>query len=118
MLSKKNWIKLIAWLMTVALVVLSLIKLPQPQTQIPHSDKWLHLSSYCFLAYWFYHAYHAFKYRITAGLIALGIGLEWLQALTPHRYFEWLDMLMNVTGVLLAWLLYHGLKLRLKTLLD
>ncbi len=115
---KQKWLRLIGWLMVLALIILSLVKPPPTNTNIPNSDKWLHLISYFTLSYWFFHTYDNHKTPVTAGFLFLGVTLEWLQSLTPHRYFEWLDMLMNVAGVLLGLLVFQLLKLRIKALIG
>jgi len=37
----------------------------------------------------------------------MGIGIEFLQAATPTRNFEVLDMIANTSGVVLAWALAY-----------
>jgi len=41
------------------------------------------------------------------GFTALGIGMEFLQGMVPHRQFDGVDMLANTSGVLLAWALAY-----------
>ena len=41
-------------------------------------------------------------FRSVIGLLALGVGLEFLQALTPHRTFDPVDMVANALGVALG----------------
>ena len=41
------------------------------------------------------------------GLIGFGVGIELLQALTPSRQFDVIDMVANASGVLLAWSLSY-----------
>ena len=107
-------IRSLAWLLLLGLVVLSLVPIPAPPTDLPNSDKWLHLFSYLVLAYAFLHAYPLRPGRVLIGLLGLGMALESAQTLTPHRYFEGLDLLMNVTGVLLASGLFLVLHLRVR----
>jgi glycopeptide antibiotics resistance protein len=38
-----------------------------------------------------------------AGLIVLGVGLEFVQGALGYRSFELLDMTANTTGVMLGW---------------
>ena len=97
---------------------MSLIKLPQTTVAIPNQDKWLHLTVYFFTCYWFFHAYPNNTKRITLGLCLLGAVLELLQFQTGYRSMEWLDMLMNVVGVLLAFLTFDLAKIKLKYLLK
>lgn len=107
-------IRSLAWLLLLGLVVLSLVPIPVPPTDLPNSDKWLHLLSYLVLTYVFLHAYSLRPGLVVIGLLGLGMALESAQTLTPHRYFEGLDLLMNVTGVVLAAGLFMGLHLRVR----
>ena len=115
---KKNIIQTMAWLLLVTLVVMSLIKPPQTTIAIPNQDKWLHLSAYFFICYWFFHAYPNYSKHITFGLCLLGAVLELLQSQTSYRSMEWLDMLMNVVGVLMAFFTFVLAKIKLKFLLT
>ncbi len=110
-------LRAIGWLMVVGVIVLSLIQLPATPEAIPGSDKLLHLVSYFLLSFWFFHTYFKHKITIISGFMLLGFCLEILQSLTPYRFLEWLDMLMNATGVLLACVVFWQLKIRVKWLL-
>ena len=101
--------------MVAGLVVMSLIKLPQTPVQIDGGDKLLHLGSYFFLSYWFHHAYHRYPWQVSMGFLCLGLTLEWMQSLTTYRHVEWMDGLMNLSGVMLAWLLYQVVGIRIKS---
>ncbi len=111
-------LRLIGWLLVLGLIVLSLIQLPPTPQVIPNSDKLLHLSTYFGLSYWFLHTYHKYPLQVIIGFILLGLGLEILQFTTPFRFFEWLDLLMNTTGVLLAFVVFAGFKIKIKWLLQ
>ena len=56
---------------------------------------------------WFCQLYSgaARRWGLALAFVALGIGLEFLQSLTPDRAYEVLDMAANAGGVLLGWLL-------------
>jgi len=108
----------IGWLMVMGVTTLSLIQLPPTPNAIAGSDKLLHLTTYFLLSYWFFHTYYRHKPIIISGFLLLGWLLEILQSLTPYRFLEWLDMLMNATGVLLAYVIFWCLKIRLKWLLN
>jgi len=43
--------------------------------------------------------------KLGIGLIVLGFSLELMQGLIGYRTMEYWDMLANVTGVLIGWLL-------------
>lgn len=116
-MTKHTLIRAVAWLMLSTLVVLSLVPLPDTHTAIPNSDKWLHLSSYFLLTYWFLHAYSVHIVRIFYGLVVLGFALEGLQFLTGLRHMELWDGLMNSLGVIMAICAFKFLNIKLPWLL-
>lgn len=67
------------------------------------ADKFVHGLAYFLLMVWFSGLYarrrHAF---IALLLIVFGLGLELAQARLPYRWFDPLDLLANVAGVLLG----------------
>ena len=63
---------------------------------------------------WFLQLYPNHSGLVLVGLSALGVVLEGLQSLSPHRSTELADALMNSTGVLIAWLGFTWLGWRLK----
>lgn len=44
------------------------------------------------------------RVALALALVAFGIGLEFLQALTPTRHFSYLDMRDDAIGVAAGWL--------------
>ncbi len=110
--------RLLGWMMVLAVIVLSLTKLPSTTQTVPNSDKFLHLTTYFLLSYWFFHTYFNHKVAAVIGFILLGLLLEISQHLTPYRFFEWLDMLMNSAGVFLAYIFFWVAKIRIKLLLE
>jgi VanZ family protein len=64
-------------------------------------DKAEHFAAYFLLAAWFAGLYPKSRYwTVAAGLLALGIGLEWLQgAMELGRVPDVLDMAANAAGV-------------------
>ena len=88
-------------------IFLSLTPAPPKPLTLDHSDKLAHLLAYGWLMLWFCQLYvgAARRWALAIGLIALGVGLEFLQTLTPTRSYDVLDMLANSTGVLLGALL-------------
>ncbi len=77
---------------------------------VDHIDKFFHFIAYAGLMGWFAQLYWSISTRVllAGGLVAMGIGLEFLQALTPERQLEVADMLANSTGVLTAWRVARG----------
>src|SRR3569832_538636 len=99
------WWRMIAWLAIGVVVILSLI--PQPlQIPVTEGDKWGHAAAYAGLMLWFVQLYcRPAHVRLGLGLLALGIGLEFAQALTTDRSLDPWDMVADGGGVLLGWLL-------------
>jgi VanZ family protein len=81
------------------------------------SDKLYHFSGYFGLMAWYA---QLLKRRTIAVLlfIAMGVSLESAQLLVSARSFEWADMLANVSGVVVAALLFRGVLTRLLTLFE
>ncbi len=115
---KTRLIRLFGWFLVGLLIALSLIRLPAVMPAVPSGDKWMHLISYLLLTYWFLHAYIAHPKLVVLGFVLLGAGLELLQSLTPYRLMEWLDLLMNVLGAVLALVVFRGFKIKVTFLLD
>ena len=65
-------------------------------------DKAVHFSTYFLLAFWFVSLAARKRLAAVTAVIALGGVLELLQGLTPARQPEWLDLLANTSGALLA----------------
>lgn len=76
-----------------------------PDPGFDQGDKLGHLLSYAMLMGWFCFLYPAPRARAlhAAAFIAMGIGLEFLQAQTAYRTYEVADMASNTAGVLIAW---------------
>ncbi len=68
-------------------------------------DKFMHLFAYAALMSWFANLYPASgqRIRIAAGLIALGIALEFAQRWSGYRTFDIADMAANTAGVAAGW---------------
>jgi VanZ family protein len=101
-----------AWLdlggLWIALVIFfSLMPSPPDPLSFEQSDKLSHFLAYGWLMLWFCQLYSGTARRLglVFVLVALGVGLEFLQSLTPDRAYEVLDMAANTGGVLLGWLL-------------
>jgi VanZ family protein len=93
----------LGWLMVALVVVFSLLPQP-PEPPLITWDKSQHLLTYGVLMFWFRIAFA--ERTIWVGfLVGLGITLEFLQACSGYRYFEYTDMLANTLGVLVGLLL-------------
>lgn len=95
--------------MMLIILVFSLISLPQEVEDFMWSDKLMHGVAYAGLMGWFAQLYKNDLARLILllGLIGFGVSIELLQGLTPTRQFEFLDMVANASGVLLAWSLSY-----------
>lgn len=97
------------WLVTgfgfVALVVyLSLTPTPVPVPDV--GFKLGHVLAYAWLMFWWTHLVPPGRARLAlvAALVALGVGLEYAQLLTPNRHFSFGDMRDDGIGVIAGWL--------------
>lgn len=104
---KLLWLS-IGYLMVV-FVIYSSLSTSDVVLDIKLSDKLMHVLGYFGLMGWFMQIYRGRRagFLLAAVLIALGIGLEFLQDLGGVRYFEVSDMLANTLGVLIAWALSY-----------
>jgi len=115
----KDNILLFAVGVTLAILYLSLMRVPKVDVQIVHIDKWYHSLAYFVLTLsWLLTFYKKpeKKYVIIMLCIILGIIIEGLQhALTMYRTADYLDIIANTIGVLLA-LVTFNLIFRKKTI--
>lgn len=98
------WISF-GWILVIAIVYLSVNRhgLPLPGR---FGDKYGHIAAYAAVMFWFVQIYEGWRSRllIACALVALGIGLEFVQAGLGYRTFERGDMLADIAGVILGWL--------------
>lgn len=102
---RRPWLWLGLWLAAVAAVAaLSLV--PPPPVPVPdHFDKLEHMTGYLLLSAGqvLLFARRGTQRAVAAGLVAMGIGLEFAQALlTQTRTGDVFDVLANSAGVLLG----------------
>jgi hypothetical protein len=100
------WLGL-GWLLIAAIIYLSLVDVGPMPMQVKHGDKYGHVVAYGAAMFWFMQIYEDNRSRvlIAAGLLLLGIVLEFGQALTVHRTFGQADMIADGIGIVLGWLL-------------
>ena len=105
---RNAWIA-IGWFGVAMVIVLSLIPSP-PTLPVEQGDKFEHVAAYGSLMFWFAQAYLRWNERrwIAAALVALGIGLEYVQGWTGWRDFSYADMAADAIGVALGWLVARG----------
>ena len=65
-----------------------------------------HVLAYAWLMFWYAQLFARTPPRlgIAMALVALGIALEFLQALTPTRHFDYADMRDDALGVIGGWM--------------
>lgn len=93
------------WMLVLLVIYLSLAPSPPPLTK-NQGDKLEHILAYAALMSWFVNLYAEMtpRMRIAAGLIALGVGLEFVQRWSGYRTFEVADMAADAVGVAAGWL--------------
>ena len=93
----------IGWGLVAAIVWLSVTPGP-PDLGIEHGDKLGHLAAYGAAMFWFCQLYPRLATRAAyaAGLIAMGVALEFVQRALGYRSFEVLDMVADAIGVALG----------------
>jgi VanZ family protein len=101
------WVSL-GLLFVCAITILSLVDL-KPIEGALLQDKIMHVLAYGFLMGWFAQIYWHLKARVllVVVLVAMGVGVEYLQSMVSYRQFDTLDMVANTSGVLLAWLMSY-----------
>ncbi len=107
---RKFWL-FIGWAGLVAIWYLSLTaEPPSLDFGVTFSDKIQHAAAYGMLMAWFLQLYHRRHSRIVwaTAFISMGILLEYLQRMTAYRDFDYLDMLADAIGVLLAVVIIGG----------
>ena len=108
----KGSIFLITICITIGIVYLSLVYVPQIPMPIKNSDKYQHMFAYFMLTICWLFSFQKKtpnrKYTIVFACIVFGIIIEALQAtLTKYRTGEYLDILANTIGVLLALMVFN-----------
>lgn len=95
----------LGWLLVIAVIVGSLMP-GQAMQDVRVDDKVMHAGAYFVLMVWFAGFYRHSAYPVIATvLLALGLALDLLQLLTDTRSFDWYDVAMNSTGVILGFVL-------------
>tara|TARA_B110000902_G_scaffold190943_1_gene216191 strand:- start:270 stop:647 length:378 start_codon:yes stop_codon:yes gene_type:complete len=106
----KNKILIIAIFVTVCILYLSLIKMPEYNVAIRHLDKWQHCFAYLVLTFFWLFAFYKKerKHLIIFCCILFGILIEVLQyTITNYRTGDYLDVLANSSGVLFGFFIFN-----------
>jgi VanZ family protein len=103
---RRAWLA-VAWFGVGLLIFLSLTPSPPEIDLGDYGDKYEHIAAYTVLMLWFCQMYvSAAQRRWTAMLLlALAVGLEFVQRTTGYRTFEIADMVAGASGIGLGWLL-------------
>ena len=96
-------------LYTLFILIVSLLRMPDINIHISHTDKITHFLMYFILVGWFIQLYQNWTKRllILLGAILLGLLIEYLQGMTSYRSFDYADEVSNAIGALCAFLLAH-----------
>jgi VanZ family protein len=72
---------------------------------VPGNDKWHHAIAYFACMFFWAQCYTRPlpRLKLAIGFILMGAAIEYLQGMTDYRSFEWLDMVADAIGVMLAW---------------
>ncbi len=105
---RRLWIA-VGILLILLVAISSIITIPAPLKVFMLKDKVLHTLAYAGLMGWFSQIYRHDLTRLllAAGLVLMGVGIEYAQGMTTTRQFDVLDMVANTSGVLLAWALAY-----------
>ena len=98
----------IAYALVILVVFLSLTSNPVDMKMgLPYEDKVFHAFAYIVLMFWFGQIYHDKFQRnmIAVVFVFMGIMLEYMQGFDVNRYSEFADVIANLTGVALGFLI-------------
>lgn len=106
---RRLWLAL-GWAFVVLTIYLSLIPNPPEPVSFPGFDKVEHFIIYGALMFWFCQVYSHRRQRVIVAslLVALGVGVEFVQRMTGYRSFEYADMAADTIGVILGWIASRG----------
>ena len=115
-LFKDNFFLIAAFVITIVISCLSLIKTPKIDTGFSNIDKLYHLFAYFTLSlFWLFSFYKksSLKYFIVLACLIYGILIELLkEIITTHRTGDYKDVLSNTIGIVLAIIIYTKISKR------
>lgn len=96
------FLRLAFWSAVIGVLVLSLISLPE---RLPSTgwDKTNHILGFGVMSLLGCLAYPRNRKVMGAGLLLFGVAIEGLQALRPHRYAEFNDIVADIIGIAVGW---------------
>ena len=98
-LARAGW-----WLAMAVVMVLAL--LPVEHLQLPVFNWWdkaQHALAFLVLTGWAFLLWPARAWRVAAGMLAYGAGIELTQLAVGWRFAEWADLAADAVGVALGW---------------
>ncbi len=100
---------LLGVLLVLGVIYASVADVPELVKSVNISDKIIHVVVYAGLMGWFTQIFRHDLTRLAFVflLVFMGVTMEFIQAATPTRQFEVLDMIANTCGVILAWALAY-----------
>jgi hypothetical protein len=103
---RRLWLA-VAWFGVGLLIFLSLTPDPPEIDLGNYGDKYEHIAAYAVLMLWFCQMYVSVAQRRWTAmlLLALAVGLEFVQRATGYRTFEIADMAAGALGIGMGWLL-------------
>ena len=104
-MSRSLFFRLSSFTVLIAIWILSFLP-DSGMPDVPGSDKWHHALAYfaCMFCWGQWYKLPAQRLKLAIIFILMGALIECLQGLTDYRSFEWLDMVADTVGVVLAWL--------------
>jgi len=106
----RNYIKLIFWLLVVAVLVISSWPGSASSPSIQHLDKLVHFAAFFILTSLLLFGYTFRKPLLIPALIMalFGILIEVIQIFVPYRVFSMPDFVTDLFGIMLALLLFRN----------
>jgi len=88
---------------------LSIISVPVQVKAFVLNDKLMHVLVYGCLMGWFAQIFRhdLTRLALVSLFVLMGVAMEYAQSMVPARHFEFLDMMANTCGILLAWALAY-----------
>ncbi|MGE4241086.1 VanZ family protein [Ramlibacter sp.] len=102
------WARRAFWICIAAVLVLALM--PNERQPTTGWDKANHLLAFGTLAVLGLASWPERVRAVAAALVGYGVLIELLQALTPHRSGDWVDVVADSCGIVVGWLAWTAWK--------